>query len=358
MIKKITFLSIAALMMGCNTQRLSDNEFVLNGSIQGMDGKDIYMIYKQNDTTAVMDTTKIVNGTFTFNGKIEHPFSLSYVYFGNIQELQNPNRITFYAEPAEMTMVIDKDNFAHPTITGSVGQAELDSYHSEFNRLKRENKDFDEMAFSLDFIDSHPDSYVAANFLVGLKESMSYPDIKKRYDKITPRVKQMGVLKELEEVLPGLEQTQPGKSAPDFETTDVHGKPIRFSEAVKGKYVLLDFWASWCGPCRKSFPHVKELYQKYKDKGLVVFCVGDNDSSQDKWRDAIKQDGLEDFFHVLRGLKETGDWKYPFDKTNDISTKYAVKYLPTKFLIDKDFKIVGKLNDAELDAKLKEIFGF
>ncbi|HBB06388.1 MAG TPA: thioredoxin, partial [Bacteroides sp.] len=118
-----------------------------------------------------------------------------------------------------------------------------------------------------------------------------------------------------------------------------------------------DFWASWCVPCRKSNPHMKEMYAKWHDKGLEYVYVADNDSNPDNWRKAIKEDGLEAFHHVLRGLKvDRSNGGYKFDHTNDISEKYAIHFLPTKYLIDREGKIVGKFESDELEAKLKEIF--
>ena len=124
---------------------------------------------------------------------------------------------------------------------------------------------------------------------------------------------------------------------------------------LKGKYVILDFWASWCVPCRQSFPHVKELYEKYHQKGLEVFCVADNDDSEDAWKKAIEKDGVEMFIHVLCGRENDQGMQKP-DYSGDISKAYAVHFLPTKYLIDNEGKIVGKFDDVTLDIKLKEIF--
>ena len=207
------------------------------------------------------------------------------------------------------------------------------------------------------FLKTHPDSYAAPGYMRFLMGDMTYGEIKEIYDNFSDNVKKYGNVKEIEEELASLAKVQPGQPAPDFATLNVHGDSISFSEVAKGKYVLLDFWASWCVPCRKSFPHVKQLYKKYHDKGLEVFCVADNDGQPDIWRKAIKDDGVEMFHHALRGMKVIDRKTYKLDKTNDISDKYAIHYLPTKYLIDKDFKIIGKFNDEELDNKLKEIFG-
>ena len=139
-------------------------------------------------------------------------------------------------------------------------------------------------------------------------------------------------------------------------TTDIDGKPFRLA-GLRGKVVLLDFWASWCAPCRASNPHLKELYAEYKDKGFEIVCIADDDSNLEAWHKAIEKDGIGAFRHVLRGLK----WKdgKP-DKSADISEHYGIHFLPTKILVGKDGMIVGRYGGGEeeqLDAKLAEIFG-
>ena len=144
----------------------------------------------------------------------------------------------------------------------------------------------------------------------------------------------------------------------DMEYPDIEGRNISLSSVIDNKanrYVLLDFWATWCEGCVEEMPAVKAAYEKYHDKGFEILCVGDNDGSEPAWKKAIEDDGTQAFRHVLRGLKRTPEGG--FDKSSDISEKYAIHYLPTKFLIDREGKIIGKMEDAEIDAKLKEIFG-
>lgn len=379
--KKFAILGAAALLASCAGNQPKD-QYTLNGTIQGVDGQEIYMIYQLNDTTQVSDTTVVENGKFVFSGKMEEPCLATTIYMGDIRDYQAQKWFRFYLEPTEMTVAIDTAKFNRPVTGGSKPQAEQDelsarldviyaeqkpvyeAYRAEEDASKREELQEQLSGFRTrieqtykEFALSHPDSYLAPECLQIVMSDMDYRELKAAYDGMSERVKNHSSIAPLVKELAALEKIQPGATAPDFATTDVNGNPIRFSEAVKGKYVLLDFWASWCVPCRRSFPHVKDLYNKYKDKGLVVFCVADNDSSEDEWREAIEKDGVQDFFHVLRGLKLTDAKNHRYDRTNDISDKYAVHVLPTKYLIDKDFKVVGRMNDNELDAKLKEIFG-
>jgi thiol-disulfide isomerase/thioredoxin len=141
--------------------------------------------------------------------------------------------------------------------------------------------------------------------------------------------------------------TAEGSVAMDIIQADTSGNPRKLSD-TRGKVVLLDFWASWCGPCRKENPTVVKLYHKYKDKGFTVFSVS-LDQKKDRWIGAIKKDGLiwPDHVSDLRG------WG------NQAAKKYGVGSIPATFLLDKDGKIIGKnLRGFALEARLKQIFGF
>ena len=187
---------------------------------------------------------------------------------------------------------------------------------------------------------------------------MSYEDIKKVYYGFSERVRLYGDTEDIEKEIDALAKTQPGATAPDFTANDINGKPFTLS-SLKGKVVILDFWASWCVPCRKSNPHMKALYEKYHDKGLDMVYVSDDDGNPEAWKKAVEKDGLtgNGFHHVLRGFKmnrETGER----DTTNDISEKYAIHFLPTKYLIDREGRIVCKINEGEdekLDQQLAEL---
>ena len=144
--------------------------------------------------------------------------------------------------------------------------------------------------------------------------------------------------------------------AKNFATTDINGEKISLRD-FKGKYVLLDFWASCCVPCRAGNPHLKELYSKYHDKGIEFIGVSDDDSKPEAWHKAVEKDDLP-WRHVLRGFdieKMMNNQPNP----NDISSKYGISSLPTKILIDRSGKIIGRYSEESgaLDAKLKEIFG-
>ncbi len=136
-----------------------------------------------------------------------------------------------------------------------------------------------------------------------------------------------------------------GAVAPDFTMKNLDGEAVNLSD-FRGKVVLIDFWASWCGPCRKDNPHVVELYKKYKKDGFEILGVS-LDKTKDKWEQAISKDNLT-WTHVsdLKG------WK------NEVAQMYSVKSIPHTVLLDEEGKIIArKLRGPQLDQKLAAIFG-
>ncbi len=138
-------------------------------------------------------------------------------------------------------------------------------------------------------------------------------------------------------------QVAPGKMAPEISLPGVKGNIIKLSD-FKGKVVLLDFWASWCGPCRASIPSVIKLYKKYKALGFEVFGVS-IDTKNKEWQKAIAQDKIN-YTQVI----DIGGFYSP------TAEKYGIDQIPTSFLLDKTGKLIAvDLEGEELENKLKEL---
>ena len=212
-----------------------------------------------------------------------------------------------------------------------------------------------------EYMEKYPSTALTAMFLNQGKSRMPIDKLKEAYAKLDETAKQTSSAKEIATEIATLERVAPGNPAPEIAKNDlVTGKPFSIS-SLKGKVVLLDFWASWCKPCRASNPHVKALYERYRKKGFDVVYVADNDDRPENALKAIEEDGIKKYHHILRGLKTLKDANgkmIGYDKSEDVSEKYAIHFLPTKYLIDREGNIIGKVDDETLDAKLKEIFGF
>jgi thiol-disulfide isomerase/thioredoxin len=168
----------------------------------------------------------------------------------------------------------------------------------------------------------------------GFAGSPSIENVKRQYEQLKQQ-------KEAQNFL------APGKMAPGFTQNDVNGKPVSLSD-LKGKVVLIDFWASWCGPCRKENPNVVKLYEKYKDAGFTVLSVS-LDDNKTNWLAAIDKDKLAWPYHVS-DLKKWG---------NEVARIYQVSGIPFTVLVDKEGKIIDtKLRGVELERALATIFGF
>ncbi len=177
------------------------------------------------------------------------------------------------------------------------------------------------------------------------KNHPSFPDYGGRfYDKY--KDESAAYIQQLGRQISSARNLMIGAEAPDFTQKTPEGEPMSLSD-LRGKVVLLDFWASWCGPCRRENPHVVKLYEKYQDKGFDILGVS-LDRTKERWVDAIAKDKLT--WHHVSDLK---GWK------NAVAGSYSVRSIPHTLLLDKDGKILARnLRGAQLDAKLKEIFGF
>lgn len=373
-------LCLAALLVLPATAFAQSGAYTIDGHLTGADGQTIYLRYG-NDQEQKADSTIVSNGRFTFKGTIDRPYYAAMIHTGDVRDYQNRHYARFSLEPAAITFTGDYDNFGKATILGGKTQteennlkaalAEADAKLGELNaaydkaqtaeereQLREQMTPYSEQRkkAQADFYRTHPDSYLSPQYLRYDMGHMTYQDIKQVYDAFTPDVKRYGDVKDIEKELKSLAKVQPGCVAPDFTANDINGQPFTLS-SLRGKVVIIDFWASWCKPCRASNPHMLELYKKYHDRGLDMVYVSDDDSHPEKWHDAVEKDQLigDGFHHVLRGMKwDRSKGVAGIDHTNDISDKYAIHYLPTKYLIDREGRIVCKIAEGE-DEKLEEL---
>jgi thiol-disulfide isomerase/thioredoxin len=199
---------------------------------------------------------------------------------------------------------------------------------------------------NLSFFNKYPYSFVTAYALQFVARDLTTDSVKLFYNRFPEQVKKSIYGKYIQNEIEKRKLGAVGKMAAGFSKPDINGNTVDLSKLL-GKYVLLDFWGSWCVPCRKGNPHLIETYAKYKHLGLEIIGIAADDETPDAWRKAVVDDKLP-WLHVLRG---------DTPETN-LSIKYNIDYYPTKILIDKSGKIIGRYGEETeaLDKMLESIF--
>lgn len=200
----------------------------------------------------------------------------------------------------------------------------------------------------MEFVETHLNSPVSAYIMMFNTNdyNVDFKKLNKIFMGFGPLVKSSYYYKKIKAEFNGIKLIQPGKQAPDFTLNTPDNKPLTLS-SLKGKYLLLDFWASWCQPCRQSFPQMKDIYKKYHDKGVEFLGISD-DSKLDAWKKALADDQLP-WLQVVDEFPE----KY---KPARVGTLYSVHYIPSTILLDKTGKIIAKnLHGDELEKMLNEL---
>jgi thiol-disulfide isomerase/thioredoxin len=361
-------------------------QYVLEGKARNYTEKYIYLQYSDDNNKLFKDSAEVKNGAFRLSGAIKEPTMMVLTAHPNSRSYNDTSTIMLFVEPVKMTISLEGMNFATAKVTGSASQKQYGDMQDKiaavnkrwkvvFDTLsavnKRSNFEYQELKNWVlephhiemnEIINTslwqHPDSYVTAYYLRFKATELSEDTLKKWYAGFSPAVKSSRFGKALNEEIKKKSIGVPGAMAAGFSSNDINGQKLSLSD-FRGKYVLLDFWASWCLPCRKGNPHLKELYSKYKDKGFEIIGVSDDDSKPEAWKKAVEKDEIGIWKHVLRGMKRTPEGG--FDRSEDKSDAYNIHSLPTKILIGPDGKIIGRYGESggdeeAMDNQLSKIF--
>ncbi|WP_257666335.1 TlpA disulfide reductase family protein [Parapedobacter tibetensis] len=395
LIAAIGFLTATCML---NAQ---EKPFTINGHITGKTATYIYLMYG-NVGNRVIDSALIKNGEFVFDGMLDGPAQATVMIDKNGRSYDKYAQL--YIEPSKMQVSVDYNDFTDEGIvlTGSSVQVEADMLNKAkapimaklkplreaydkangaYIEARRVGKDeatletlkavaerereamnpyFAQLSeVEREFMDKYPSSYVTASILRFQIARMPLNEGKDRYAKLADGVKNSALGKDIKKELDELQAGSPGAEAYVFSSEELSGGKLSLAD-YRGKYVLLDFWASWCVPCRRGNPHLLELYSTYKDKGFEIIGISDDDSNQAAWKKAVDEDKIGVWKHVLRGLKRTSDGG--FDRSASISDRYGISTLPTKILVDPNGIIIGRYgsgsqDDEAMDKKLAELFG-
>jgi len=362
--------SLLLTATGVQTQAAApaDSAYTINGKIESLPDGWVYLFHEGIDKAP--DSTKITHGSFVLKGFAAEPdFCVLAVPVENNKKQYTAG---FFLQSGQLTLTSKKDHLRELAITGSPvqdeyqqylnGQKDIDAEDEKLGKIYQEArmKDNKQRMDSVEkasealegkrreyikaYAAGHPASYVTPVMIY-----MSYgfnpdaPVLGGLYRGLDPSVQGSAFGKKLKAALDAAERTDVGKPAPLFTQNNTDGKPVSL-DSFKGQYVLVDFWASWCGPCRAENPNVLKAYKTWHPKGFAILGVS-MDDNKDKWIAAIKKDQLE--WAQVSDLK---GWQ------NSVGDLYGVKGIPMNFLLDKEGVIIAKnLRGEDLEKKLAEL---
>ena len=356
---------ITVLISAC----ASEPHYTLYGKIEGADSVTFLLQKREAGTMINIDSAVAYKGSFKMKGgQVKYPEMVLLV------ARDTRMRTQFYLENSEITISGNLDSLFNAKITGSKTHDEymslinsnkvLDEKYSKIyeeyqvaqqsgdtariSQLEKDAADIEnEMtALQKDFVRNNPSSFVAPSVLSGLTYEMEGTEIEALISAMDTAVANTETARTLMENARKMKAVAVGQKAPDFTLNDPEGNPVSLYSKIGAKLLLVDFWAGWCGPCRRENPNIVKVYKEFNRKGFDVFGVS-LDRSKEEWVKAISDDNLT-WTHV-------SDLQY---FSNAAAKLYAVNAIPASYLLDENGIIVARnLRDEALYNKVKEVLG-
>ncbi len=348
-------------------------KFQIKGKVADLNSPaKLFLVYNNN----IADTTTLHNGAFEFNGTIDRTYAAYLTLNKTGKGFTSDNYIKFYLEAGSI-IVKSPDSLAKAHISGTKNNDDNERYKSVMQPIERRDGQLEAMdsnateaekkspvflhklellnkalesdrkAANKKFISDNPASLVGLDALYSYAMYSNYNDIAALYDHLSPDVQNSAEGKAYAQELEKMSTVATGKIAPDFELPDTNNNKVSLS-SFRGKYVLLDFWASWRPLCRQANPGIVATYNQNKGKNFTILGVSlDKPGAKETWLKAIQHDGLS-----WTQISELKFWQ------SKVVSLYHLTALPQNFLIDPDGKIIARdLDGQELSARLAEILG-
>ncbi len=363
--KSIFLIATLAIFFACSQKADIATNFTIDGSISGFDSAYVQLKKVVDGELKTLDSVLVSQGKFSFKDSVGMP-EMYFLVFGD-----NRHRVGLFLDNSQITFSANFDSLENATITGSKSHDEFKSYKDEIlpfdNKMADLSKQYkaaseqknealmnqidsswealdnDMNTFIKNYIGTHNKSAVAPYILSRISYGLEVNQLDSMLNLLDKSLDSSSYTINLKQRSEVLRKVEIGKQAPDFTLNDTTGNPITMS-AFKGKYLLIDFWAAWCGPCRRENPNNVKLYKDFKNKGFEILGVS-FDRAREDWVAAIKKDGLS--------WPQVSDLKFWQSEAGKL---YGVSSIPHTVLLDKDGIIIAKnLRGDELRAKIAEL---